>query len=252
MFCVRSYLNSILYNLLSNALKYGDPNRVNKISISSYLNDCELILVVQDNGIGIDLNKFGNNLFGMYKRFHEHVDGKGMGLFLTKQQVEAIGGRIEIKSTLGLGSKFILTFPNTKIECIDDQLYYESEAAIIWYDSAGLIATLMWKKRPASEEFREALSRTKDLFKAYRCIGCLYDVRELGRISEGNKKWFINNILVGAPDLGMQMFVVVHNPTDNKDNEYFKGMREAAESRGIVFNHSNYEIGDAKQLIRNI
>jgi signal transduction histidine kinase len=61
---------------------------------------------VEDNGLGIDLDKHGDKLFGMYKTFHTHKDSRGLGLFLTKNQVESMGGKIEVESALGQGSTF--------------------------------------------------------------------------------------------------------------------------------------------------
>ena len=65
---------------------------------------------VKDNGSGIDLDLHGNKLFGMYKKFHDHPDANGIGLFITKNQVEALGGNILIKSTPGIGSTFTIAF----------------------------------------------------------------------------------------------------------------------------------------------
>jgi signal transduction histidine kinase len=65
-----------------------------------------LKIVVADNGLGIDLDKFGNNLFGLYRRFHTHVDGKGLGLYLVKSQVLAMRGKVTTQSQVGVGTTF--------------------------------------------------------------------------------------------------------------------------------------------------
>ncbi|WP_448700091.1 PAS domain S-box protein [Mucilaginibacter sp. AW1-3] len=101
-----AYIESILFNFLSNALKYGDPDKQTMIEVSSYVKNGHQILKIADNGLGIDLQKNSDKLFGMYKTFHENSDGKGIGLFITKNQVEAMGGKIEVSSEVGQGTTF--------------------------------------------------------------------------------------------------------------------------------------------------
>lgn len=104
------YIDSILYNLISNALKYRHPDRAPHIRISSQTVGDKIKIEVADNGLGIDLDRNGSNLFSLYKRFHFHVEGKGMGLFLVKTQVAALGGTIGIDSRVGEGTTFQLAF----------------------------------------------------------------------------------------------------------------------------------------------
>ena len=68
------------------------------------------IITFQDNGIGLDLEKCGSKVFGLYQRFHNHPDSKGLGLYLVKSQMEALGGNIEIESVVDEGTRFTLTF----------------------------------------------------------------------------------------------------------------------------------------------
>jgi signal transduction histidine kinase len=105
-----TYIESILYNLVSNAIKYRDMERTPIIAIKSYQQGQHKVIEISDNGIGINLEKYGDDLFGMYKRFHTHVDGKGLGLFLVKSQVEILGGKIEVNSKIGIGTNFKLFF----------------------------------------------------------------------------------------------------------------------------------------------
>jgi PAS domain S-box-containing protein len=106
-----AYLESIILNLLSNALRYRSPERPAFIRIDTIINSDEVVLKVSDNGLGIDLSKYGLDLFGMYKTFHSHPESKGIGLFITRFQVESMGGRIEIKSEVDVGSTFLVYFP---------------------------------------------------------------------------------------------------------------------------------------------
>jgi signal transduction histidine kinase len=103
---VPSYMESILLNLLSNGIKYRSLQRQSIIKISAQKKEQYLILSIEDNGIGIDLNKNGSKLFGMYKTFHNNKDAKGIGLFITKNQIEAMNGKIEVESKLDIGSTF--------------------------------------------------------------------------------------------------------------------------------------------------
>ncbi len=108
----KSYLESIFLNLLTNAIKYRAENRQLKVNISSKVVDDNLVLTFKDNGVGIDLVRNKDKIFGLYQRFHNHPDSKGLGLYLVKSQVEAMGGSINVESTVGKGTTFTITFKN--------------------------------------------------------------------------------------------------------------------------------------------
>ena len=97
-----------MYNFLSNAIRYSHPNR-NPIIILSFDKNMKS-LSITDNGIGIDLKKNQEDLFGMYKTFNNNPDAKGLGLFLTKNQIDSMGGKVETKSELGIGTTFTVYF----------------------------------------------------------------------------------------------------------------------------------------------
>jgi len=103
---VRPLMDSIIMNLVSNAIKYKHPRRTPKIKLSTEHVNGEVCLSVSDNGIGIDLNAYGEKLFSLYGRFHNHVDGKGLGLYLVKNHVSTLGGRVEVDSEPDKGSTF--------------------------------------------------------------------------------------------------------------------------------------------------
>ena len=107
----RAYLYSIVYNLVSNAIKFRALNRKLRIQIKTFRNPAgEIVLQICDNGTGMALNKVKNHLFKLYKRFNTKVEGKGMGLFLVKSQVEALGGNIEVESQVDEGTIFTIKF----------------------------------------------------------------------------------------------------------------------------------------------
>ena len=103
-----AYIESIFHNMITNAIKYKHPDRTPHVRCFSYMINDHTYLVFEDNGIGIDLAKHGKNIFGMYKTFHQNTDSRGIGLFITKNQVEALGGTIEVESTVNVGTRFII------------------------------------------------------------------------------------------------------------------------------------------------
>ncbi|WP_431136601.1 sensor histidine kinase [Psychroserpens mesophilus] len=111
-----SYFESILHNLISNSIKYSHPDRKSKIILQTVHTNDTIKILISDNGIGIDLEKYKNQLFEMYQTFHgtDREDSRGIGLYITKTQVEALNGKIELSSTLNEGSTFTLTFKKQK------------------------------------------------------------------------------------------------------------------------------------------
>jgi sigma-B regulation protein RsbU (phosphoserine phosphatase) len=107
----RPSLHSMLYNLLSNALKYAQPGRKPVIQISTALHERIAVLKVQDNGRGIDLERHGQELFQLFRRFHPEVEGLGMGLYLVNRLVHQAGGQIEVESTVEQGTTFCIYLP---------------------------------------------------------------------------------------------------------------------------------------------
>lgn len=106
----KSYLNSIFLNLLTNAIKYRSEDRPLNIHIATKDENGTTILVFEDNGKGINMEKNGTKIFGLYQRFHTHVEGKGIGLFMIKSHIESLGGTINVKSILDKGTIFEVRF----------------------------------------------------------------------------------------------------------------------------------------------
>lgn len=114
VYTIRSYLQSMMYNLVSNALKYRHPERQPEIQITVRQLDEQVSLEVSDNGLGIDLTRHRSQLFRLYKRFHLHLDGKGMGLYLVKTQAESLSGSVDVSSVPGQGSQFQVVFKEAR------------------------------------------------------------------------------------------------------------------------------------------
>jgi C4-dicarboxylate-specific signal transduction histidine kinase len=106
---IEAYLESILQNLITNALRYKHPDRDPEITVFTYEENGKKYLMVRDNGLGIDLEKHGKDLFKLYKTFHGNKNALGLGLFLTHNEVQAMGGDITVESKVDKGSKFIVT-----------------------------------------------------------------------------------------------------------------------------------------------
>ncbi|TXE06527.1 PAS domain S-box protein [Gelidibacter salicanalis] len=110
-----SYFESIIQNLLSNAIKYKHPERDPIISIDFMYDLNKFELSISDNGIGIDLEKYSNDIFGLYKTFHNNENAEGVGLYLIKNQIESYGGTITVASEVNVGTTFTITGKNRKV-----------------------------------------------------------------------------------------------------------------------------------------
>jgi PAS domain S-box-containing protein len=112
---LKSFIYSILYNLVLNSIKFRKPSAEPLINIKAQSDQGQLIITYSDNGRGIDISRYGNEIFGLYKRFDTSVEGKGMGLFMIKTQVESLGGTINVNSILGKGTEFVLKLPQMQL-----------------------------------------------------------------------------------------------------------------------------------------
>lgn len=106
----KPYLESIFLNLITNAIKYRNLDKQLEINISTEIEKNKIIINLSDNGIGIDLDRHKDKIFGLYQKFHNYPDSKGLGLYLVKSQVESMDGTIEIESKVGEGTSFKISF----------------------------------------------------------------------------------------------------------------------------------------------
>lgn len=107
---IASYVDSIILNILTNAIKYRSKTRALRIVLTATITEDHIILKITDNGIGIDLKTHSKELFGLYKTFTDNEDSRGVGLYMTRAQIESIGGSIAVDSILNQGTTFALTF----------------------------------------------------------------------------------------------------------------------------------------------
>jgi PAS domain S-box-containing protein len=103
---IPAYLDSIVLNFLTNAIKYKSEDRIPMIELSTEIKGDFVVFKVKDNGLGIDMVKFGDKIFEMYKTFHHNEDAIGIGLFITKNHIESLGGKVEVTSEVGIGTTF--------------------------------------------------------------------------------------------------------------------------------------------------
>lgn len=107
---IPSYMENIFMNLITNAIKYSAEGRKPVIEIFTYKEGDDSFLMVRDNGLGIDLEKYGNRIFKMYQTFHNNKDSEGIGLFLLKNKIESLEGNISVQSKPGMGTTFTIRF----------------------------------------------------------------------------------------------------------------------------------------------
>ncbi|MDD5151974.1 MAG: ATP-binding protein [Flavobacterium sp.] len=105
-----AYLESVLLNLTTNAIKYAHPDRLPVIEFDFCIKKNKKVLAVKDNGLGIDLEKYEKLLFGLYNTFHNNDKASGIGLYITKNQIEDMKGKINVTSEVGEGTVFEVVF----------------------------------------------------------------------------------------------------------------------------------------------
>jgi PAS domain S-box-containing protein len=106
----KAYLESIFLNLITNAIKYSRPDRFPVIRVHSDRSKGFNQLIIEDNGLGFDMEKVKDKLFGFHQTFHNHHDSKGIGLYLVHTHVTSFGGKINVESKTNEGAKFIISF----------------------------------------------------------------------------------------------------------------------------------------------
>ena len=229
IFGVRPMIQSILYNLLSNAIKYRNPEKLLHVTVSSRAVSAEqTVLEIRDNGLGIDLLKQGKDIFKLYKRFHSHVGGRGLGLYLVKTQVEALGGKISVESEPNKGTVFQITF--TQPEEVHRQIFHDSEAVQLYYDGNLKICVIRWKKQASSKVYRETFSVALNALKVYKTHGWISDVSQQGTVAEEDQLWLFNTLAPEAIDNGLRQIAIVGA---DETSRYFKRFRKTSDANQV-------------------
>jgi len=230
VFTVRPILTSILYNLVSNAIKYRSPDRALNLKIKTTRTEEGVVLEVSDNGLGIDLSQNDRNLFGLYKRFHTHTDGKGLGLYLVKLQIESLGGSVEVQSKPDSGSNFKVTFKEPVRA--EGQVVYESDFGSVIYNARINCTSVSWKGLVPSEEYRFAFMKCVDIVRTYHTPFWISDLSDRGSITPEDQQWVISTMMPEAVRYGLRKVATVSQ--DNLlSKEYFERLEKIAAGYGI-------------------
>jgi D-xylose ABC transporter substrate-binding protein len=126
IFSIKPYIHSILFNLISNAIKYRHADRPPIVHLKTEKLKNQICLTVSDNGMGIDLDSHQDMIFQLYKRFHFHAEGRGIGLFLVKTQIDSLGGNIQIESQVNEGTTFRIYLNNLVPKAASKKLKIQS------------------------------------------------------------------------------------------------------------------------------
>jgi signal transduction histidine kinase len=232
IFAVRPMIQSIFYNLFSNAIKYQSPDRKLRVDVKSIrLEDDNTLLTVSDNGLGIDLQSQHKNIFKLYKRFHSHVTGKGLGLYLVKTQLESLGATISVESAPNEGTTFSLLFPQP--EEISRQVFFDNEAVELCYDGNRNIIMMLWKRHSSSKEFREAFETVRNSLHLHESPGLVSDVRRTS-LDTADQYWLEKNILPDLVRCGLKKMAMTG--VDHLDSfEMHSQLKNAADALGFEF-----------------
>lgn len=234
MFGVRPMLQSVFYNLLSNAIKYQSPDRKLHITVTSRRNsDTETELIISDNGLGIDLKNQEKNLFKLYKRFHSHVPGKGLGLYLVKTQVETLGGTISVDSDVNRGARFRMVFAMP--DQVERQVFFEEDYARLYFDGNYNIIVIKWKRPVESREFRHVFDAVLRSLNVHHSPGWISDVRQQGMLSNEDQQWFVNTVVPQLAACGLK-FVAMIGANDESRRGYQELLRQSSQNYGISVN----------------
>jgi signal transduction histidine kinase len=229
IYSIRPFINSILYNLISNAIKYRTKLKNPIIRISSKRENGKTHIVVADNGMGIDTDTYKEDIFKMYKRFHHHTEGKGLGLYLVKLQAESLGGTIGVTSKLGEGSEFHLFLP--KSSNIEDQTVMETDFFRLFYDAHSNTTGMVWKRDVSDEEYREAFVKNLEVFRQFKTPNMVSSMHGIEPASPENQEWLLDSIIPDAIEYGLKKLAVVANSIRPKYREYLDSLMESVSPR---------------------
>ncbi|MBN8650168.1 MAG: hypothetical protein J0L67_01995 [Cytophagales bacterium] len=242
IYSVKPMVHSILYNLVSNAIKYRNPERTCVVQVRTTKAADHIQLEVTDNGMGIDMKRFGDKLFTLYRRFHTHIEGKGLGLFLVKLQTEALGGKIEVRSEVDRGTTFLVKLKLT--EDVNEQLLLENEVVKIYYDASIDSLCTIWKAAHSNEDFENVLVLSLDFLKTYRTPNWISDVRKVPYRDEVALNQIRAKYKAEYVKVGIRRVAVVVNPADYSAEGFESKKQDITNAYPVHFNFfDNFETG---------
>ncbi|MEP2671152.1 MAG: HAMP domain-containing sensor histidine kinase [Cyclobacteriaceae bacterium] len=235
IYSVRPMFRSILYNLISNGIKYRSPERKPVIAITSSSTDEWVKIVVEDNGLGIDLDTFGSKLFGLYKRFHTHTEGRGLGLFLVKLQVEALEGEIKVNSVLHQGTTFTLYF--TKHDNLEEQILLDNNIATLYYNAPLNFIAINWKKTGTLPQTKDILRKSIDFIKNYQTANWISNITSVVDREEDELNTWRTNHKAELKQAGLKRIaLILQNELNHSEFINQKGFMNVYDLEMKVFN----------------
>lgn len=232
LYTIKPMLTSIVYNLLSNSIKYRSKDRVPHIHIRTAEVDGNFQMVVKDNGIGLNVEANKQNIFKLYKRFNTHTQGKGIGLYLVNLQVNSLGGSIDVCGEVDVYTEFIVTLPPA--DSVQHQSIWEETYAEIFFDAHLSLIGLNWKSAVTSEELRGTLQRSAECMREYNATHWLMDIRDRGNISDEDQLWLLDSFLPTIFKLGLKRLALVYQDELHPDTlRFYKKNSEVLEKYDI-------------------
>lgn len=234
IFSVKPLVQSILHNLISNSIKYRAPGRQSVITIRTSENTNYYILSVEDNGLGIDLKKHRRDLFRLYKRFHSHNEGKGLGLYLIKLQAETLGGFVDIQSEVNRFSRFTVYL--RKPMNLTRQILYNMDHALIFYDPRISCLGVTWRGPVTSIQYRDTFLKGLDFLRTYNTPNWVSDASQQGSVAQEDQEWMFREIIPAAAQNGLKRIAGILPPArDGQLQQYIDGITETARGVGCEF-----------------
>ncbi|RAV98645.1 sensor histidine kinase [Pseudochryseolinea flava] len=232
LYSVQPMVHSILYNLISNAIKYRSPERRPVVEITFRENPQHYIIEVGDNGLGIDLERYKDDLFKLYKRFHYHTEGKGLGLYLVKLQTEALGGSVHVDTEINRSTRFTVYL--RKPINISRQVLYKEDHAEIFFDAQINSTGIIWKGPVTSTQYRKVFQKCLDFVKAYNTPNYIADLSNQGIIAREDQQWMFDKILPEASHNGLSRIAAIRpDATEPLVKEYLAGINQTLSSLGV-------------------
>ncbi len=204
------------------------------IEISTKEDKDHFILTVKDNGLGIDLNTHKDNIFKLYRRFHRHIEGRGLGLYLVKLQSEALGGTVHVESELNKFTKFTLHLP--KPENLQMQLLFDEPYAKIVFDATNNSTGVTWQGPITSEQYRNVFSKALEFLSAYNTPNWVSDISQQGYIEKEDQHWMLTTILPEAAKNGLKRIASIQpDLMDDKVKAYLDAIEMNIRKFGIRY-----------------
>jgi signal transduction histidine kinase len=233
LYSIQPMVHSILYNLISNAIKYRSPERQPVIKLNFREDPYYVVFEIIDNGLGIDLNRYKDNLFKLYKRFHHHTEGKGLGLYLVKLQAEALGGYIHAESEMNRYTRFTVYF--RKPDNVTRQTLYKQPHAEIFFDAHINSTGVIWNGPVTSEQYREVFQKCLDFVKEYNTPNYIADLSRQGHIEQEDQHWMFSHIMPEAVRNGLTRIAAIRpDVADEHVQGYLNRINETLMKIGVL------------------